>query len=329
MKDVVLLKGDGIGPEIVAATIKIIRASGADVIFHEYDVGQTAYEKTGELIPQETIAAIDRYKTVIKGPVTTPIGKGFRSVNVTLRLKYDLFANVRPAKSIEGVSPYKNVDIVTVRENTEDLYIGEEREIDGGFEAIKRITRFASERIIRYAFDYAIKNGRKKVTCVHKANILKRSDGLFLDIFKGVAAEYPQLEADDKIVDNMCMQLVTNPEKYDVLVAPNLYGDIISDLIAGLVGGLGLVSGANLGNDVAIFEAVHGSAPDIAGKGMANPTALINAAVTALYHVGEEKAAKKIRAALDKTLREKTALTKDLGGNSSTEEFTQAIIKNI
>ncbi|MBO4262872.1 MAG: isocitrate/isopropylmalate dehydrogenase family protein [Clostridia bacterium] len=329
MKDVVLLKGDGIGPEIVAATIKIIRASGADVIFHEYDVGQTAYEKTGELIPQETIAAIDRYKTVIKGPVTTPIGKGFRSVNVTLRLKYDLFANVRPAKSIEGVSPYKNVDIVTVRENTEDLYIGEEREIDGGFEAIKRITRFASERIIRYAFDYAIKNGRKKVTCVHKANILKRSDGLFLDIFKNVAAEYPQLEADDKIVDNMCMQLVTNPEKYDVLVAPNLYGDIISDLIAGLVGGLGLVSGANLGNDVAIFEAVHGSAPDIAGKGMANPTALINAAVTALYHVGEEKAAKKIQAALDKTLREKTALTKDLGGNSSTEEFTQAIIKNI
>ena len=329
MKDVVLLKGDGIGPEIVAATIKIIRASGADVIFHEYDVGQTAYEKTGELIPAETLAAIDRYKTVIKGPVTTPIGKGFRSVNVTLRLKYDLFANVRPAKSIEGVSPYKNVDIVTVRENTEDLYIGEEREIDGGFEAIKRITRFASERIIRYAFDYAIKNGRKKVTCVHKANILKRSDGLFLDIFKGVAAEYPQLEADDKIVDNMCMQLVTNPEKYDVLVAPNLYGDIISDLIAGLVGGLGLVSGANLGNDVAIFEAVHGSAPDIAGKGMANPTALINAAVTALYHVGEEKAAKKIRAALDKTLREKTALTKDLGGNSSTEEFTQAIIKNI
>ena len=246
MTDIVLLPGDGIGPEIVEAVCNILDAAGADLKYHTYDIGQTSYEKCGELIPQETLEAIKNYKVALKGPVTTPIGKGFRSVNVNLRLAFDLYINLRPAYSIDNISKYKNVDIVTVRENTEDLYIGEEREIENGFEAIKRITIPATDRIIRYAFEYAKNNNRKKVTCIHKANILKNSDGLFLKRFKEIASEYPEIAYDDKIIDNMCMQLVMYPEKYDVLVAPNLYGDIISDLIAGLVGGLGLVPGANL-----------------------------------------------------------------------------------
>lgn len=329
MNDIVLLKGDGIGPEITNCVVKILDAAGAKLNYKEFDIGQSSFDKCGELIPKETLAAIEKCKVVLKGPVTTPVGKGFRSVNVSLRLAFDLYVNLRPAKSIKGISKYENVDIITVRENTEDLYIGEEKEIDDGFEAIKRITKKSSERIIRYAFEYAKNNGRKKVTCIHKANILKKTDGLFLSIFNDVAKDYTEIEPDNKIIDNMCMQLVMYPEKYDVLVAPNLYGDIISDLIAGLVGGLGLVSGANIGKDVAIFEAVHGSAPDIAGKGIANPIALLNAACMMLMHIGENDVATKINMAVDKVLKNKNVLTSDLGGSASSEEFTGEIIRNL
>ena len=329
MNEIVLLKGDGIGPEITSAVVKILAEAGADLKYREFDIGQTAFDKCGELIPQETLDAIKDLKIALKGPVTTPIGKGFKSVNVSLRLAFDLFVNLRPAQSIEGISKYNNVDIVTIRENTEDLYIGEEKEIDGGFEAIKRITTKSSERIIRYAFEYAKKFDRKKVTCIHKANILKKTDGLFLSLFNDIAKEYPSIEADNKIIDNMCMQLVMYPEKYDMLVAPNLYGDIISDLIAGLVGGLGLVSGANIGSDVAIFEAVHGSAPDIAGKGIANPLALLNAACMMLDYMDKKDISKRISNAVDKVLKSKLVLTQDLGGKASTEEFAREIIKNL
>lgn len=329
MNEIVLLKGDGIGPEITSAVVKILDAAGADLKYREYDIGQTAFDKCNELIPQETLDAIKECKIALKGPVTTPVGKGFRSVNVSLRLAFDLFVNLRPAQSIEGISKYNNVDIVTIRENTEDLYIGEEKEIDGGYEAIKRITTKSSERIIRYAFEYAKKFDRKKVTCIHKANILKKTDGLFLSLFNDIAKEYPSIEADNKIIDNMCMQLVMYPEKYDMLVAPNLYGDIISDLIAGLVGGLGLVSGANIGSYVAIFEAVHGSAPDIAGKGIANPLALLNAACMMLDYMDKKDISKKISNAIDKVLKSKLVLTQDLGGKASTEEFAREIIKNL
>ncbi|MGM9971411.1 MAG: isocitrate/isopropylmalate dehydrogenase family protein, partial [Anaeroplasmataceae bacterium] len=262
-------------------------------------------------------------------PVTTPVGKGFKSVNVQLRLAFDLYVNLRPAYSFKGLSKFQNVDIVTVRENTEDLYIGEEHQIDGGYEAIKRITEAGSERIIRYAFEYALNNGRKKVTCIHKSNILKQSDGLFLRTFNKIAEEFPTIEADSKIVDNMCMQLVMYPEKYDVLVAPNLYGDIISDLIAGLIGGLGLVPGANLGRDVAIFEAVHGSAPDIAGKGVADPIAMLMSACMMLDHIGQGECATKIRNSIKKVLEEKIGLTPDLGGSGTTKTLTEAIIANL
>lgn len=327
--DIVLLPGDGIGPEIVDAVTEILDAAGADLNYHKYEIGAAEYERNGKLIPDETIDAINKYKIALKGPVTTPIGKGFKSVNVQLRLKFDLYINLRPAYSIANISKFQNVDIVTVRENTEDLYIGEEHAIDDGFEAIKRITVKASDRIIRFAFEYAKQNGRKKVTCVHKANILKQSDGLFLQRFNEIAKEYPDITPDTKIVDNMCMQLVINPSQFDVIVAPNLYGDILSDLIAGLVGGLGLVPGANLGKEVAIFEAVHGSAPDIAGKGIANPIALLEAAVMMLNHIGKKDIADKITNAILKTLTNGESLTKDLGGNANTKELTKAIINNL
>lgn len=329
MKDIVLLKGDGIGPEITEAVCKIVMASGANVAFHPYNVGMTAYEECGALLPKEVFDAIEKYKYVLKGPITTPIGTGFRSINVELRLAFDLYANVRPAKSIPGISKFHNVDIVTVRENTEDLYLGIEREIPDGYEAIKRITKMKSERIIRYAFELAKMQQRKKVTCVHKANILKKSDGLFLTIFKQIAKDYPGIEVDDKIIDNMCMQLVMHPEQFDVIVAPNLYGDILSDLIAGLVGGLGLVPGANLSDTVKIYEAVHGSAPDISGLGIANPTALLEAALMLLEELEEKKAAQKIRNALHLVFQEKRVLPKDLGGTAGTNAFVEEIIKNL
>ena len=329
MTDVVLFEGDGIGPEITKAVVEILDAAGAKIKWHTYMIGQTAYEKLGELIPAESKEAISKYKVALKGPVTTPLGKGFKSVNVQLRLAFDLYTNLRPASSYKGLSKFENVDIVTVRENTEDLYIGEEHEIEGGYEAIKRITEKGSERIIRYAFEYAKNNGRKKVTAIHKSNILKNSDGLFIKVFDKVAAEYPTIEADKKIVDNMCMQLVMYPDKYDVLVAPNLYGDIISDLIAGLVGGLGLVPGANLGKDVAIFEAVHGSAPDIAGKGIADPIAMLMSACMMLDHINQADVADKIRASIRKVLENKIDVTPDLGGIGTTETITKAIINNL
>ena len=327
--DIVLLPGDGIGPEIVSAVTEILDAAGANLEYHKYEIGEAEYLRNGKLIPDETIDAINKYKIALKGPVTTPIGKGFKSVNVQLRLKFDLYTNLRPAYSIANISKFQKVDIVTVRENTEDFYIGEEHAIEDGFEAIKRITVKASDRIIRFAFEYAKTNGRKKVTCVHKANILKQSDGLFLQRFNEIAKEYPDITPDTKIVDNMCMQLVINPSQFDVIVAPNLYGDILSDLIAGLVGGLGLVPGANLGKEVAIFEAVHGSAPDIAGKGIANPIALLEAAVMMLEHIGKLDVATKIKNAILKTLTNGESLTKDLGGNANTKELTAAIIKNL
>lgn len=329
MTDVVLFEGDGIGPEITKAVVEILEKAGAQIKWHPYLIGQTAYEKLNELIPEESKEAISKYKVALKGPVTTPLGKGFKSVNVQLRLLYDLYTNLRPASSYKGLSRFQNVDIVTVRENTEDLYIGEEHAIDGGYEAIKRITEKGSERIIRYAFEYAKNNGRKKVTAIHKSNILKNSDGLFIKVFDRVALEYPEIEADKKIVDNMCMQLVMYPEKYDVLVAPNLYGDIISDLIAGLVGGLGLVPGANLGKDVAIFEAVHGSAPDIAGKGVADPIAMLMSACMMLDHIGQSDVAEKIRKSIRVVLENKIDVTPDLGGNGTTESITRAIINNL
>ena len=329
MTDVVLFEGDGIGPEITKAVVEILDAAGAKINWHPYMIGQTAYEKSGELIPAESLEAIKKYKVALKGPVTTPVGKGFKSVNVQLRLAFDLYVNLRPAYSFKGISKFQNVDIVTVRENTEDLYIGEEHPIEGGYEAIKRITEVGSRRIIKYAFDYARKMGRKKVTCIHKSNILKNSDGLFLRIFNEVAQDYPDIIPDTKIVDNMCMQLVMYPDKYDVLVAPNLYGDIISDLIAGLIGGLGLVPGANLGKDAAIFEAVHGSAPDIAGKGVADPIAMLMSACMMLDHINQEDIANKIRESIKKVLEEKIDLTPDLGGNGTTESITKAIINNL
>ena len=329
MNKIVLLEGDGIGPEITNSVVKILDAVNANIEFEKYDIGQTSFDKNGVLITDELYNAINKYKIVLKGPVTTPVGSGFKSVNVSLRLKYDLYANVRPIKSIENISKYKNVDIVIIRENTEDLYIGEEKQIEGGYEAIKRITENASKRIIKYAFEYAKNNNRKKVTCTHKANILKKTDGLFLNVFNEIAKEYNDIESDNKIIDNMCMQLVMYPENYDIIVAPNLYGDIISDLAAGLIGGLGLVCGSNVGNDVAIFEAVHGSAPDIAGKNIANPVALLNAACSMLKYVGKDEISNKINDAIQKTFINKNCLTKDLGGLATTEEFTNEIIKNL
>ena len=327
--DIVLLEGDGIGPEISKAVTKIIDATGVKINYHRYIVGVQALEKYGVLIPDEVFNAIKEYKIALKGPLTTPIGTGFKSINVQLRLAFDLYSNVRPATSYANISKYENVDIVTVRENTEDLYIGEEHEIEDGFEAIKRITKEKSERIIRYAFEYAKKNNRKQVTCIHKANILKKTDGLFLSIFNQIKEEYPDIQANDKIIDNMCMQLVMYPEKYDVLVAPNLYGDIISDLIAGLTGGLGLTPAANIGKDVAIFEAVHGSAPDIAGQNKANPIAMLLSSCMMLDYINEKEAANRIRNAIKTVLNNRINLTPDLNGTGTTESITEAIINNL
>ena len=320
---ITLFKGDGIGPEITAQLKKVFSALRLDIEYEEFLIGQRAYEKYGVLITEDAIESIKRNKIAIKAPVTTPIGTGFKSVNVQLRLLFDLYVNFRPAKSIEGImSRFRDIDIVTFRENTEDLYVGDEYEIEDGFVAKKIITRQASERIIRYAFEYAKKHGRKKVTCIHKANILKKSDGLFLDTFNKIKEEYKEIEADNKIIDNACMQLVTNPNQFDCIVAPNLYGDIITDLIAGLIGGLGF------GKDVAIFEAVHGSAPDIANKGIANPTALLLSGALMLDHIGETDKANMLRKAIETTIVDGNK-TIDAGGNLSTDDYVQAIINRI
>lgn len=331
MKTITVFKGDGIGPEICDATLKILEAAKAPLAFECFEVGEAEYERNGKLIPDEAYASFEKNKILLKAPITTPIGKGFKSLNVTLRNKYDLYANIRPAKSNTAVkTPFDGVDIVTFRENTEDLYVGVEEQIDENtIHATKIITRKASERIIRDAFQYAVDNGRKKVTCVHKANILKMSDGLFLSIFKEIAKEFPQIEADDKIVDNVCMQLVMRPETFDVMVMPNLYGDIVSDLTSGLIGGLGLLPSCNLGTEYAMFEAVHGSAPDIAGKHVANPTAILWSACMMLEHLGEIECAANIRQAVDAVLKEADVLTPDLHGNASTEAYRDAIIAHL
>lgn len=331
MKTITVFKGDGIGPEITDAVIAILDAAKADLTYEVFNVGAAEYERNGALIPDAAFQSFEKNKVLLKSPVTTPIGKGFRSLNVMLRNKYDLYANIRPAKSNSAVpTPFPNVDIVTFRENTEDLYVGVEEQIDENtIHATKIITRKASERIIHDAFEYAISHGRHKVTCVHKANILKMSDGLFLSIFHEIAAKYPQIESNDKIVDNVCMQLVMYPQNFDVMVMPNLYGDIVSDLTSGLIGGLGLLPSSNLGTDYAMFEAVHGSAPDIAGMHIANPTALLWSACMLLEYIGKTDTAAAIRKAVDEVLAEHTTLTPDLGGTATTEQYKDAIIAHL
>ena len=332
MHNVTLIKGDGIGPSIMDVAVKVINASGAKINWETAEAGMDAYDKQGSLIPEQTLASIERNRIAFKGPLTTPIGKGFRSINVALRQQYDLYANVRPAKTWKGAQTrYDDVDIVVVRENTEGLYVGLEhyltKEKDIA-ESLAVVTRKGSERIVEYAFNYAKENGRKKVTACHKANILKFTSGLFLEVAREVAARHPDIEFDEKIVDASCMHLVMNPEQFDVIVTTNMFGDILSDLTAGLVGGLGLIPGANIGKDAALFEAVHGSAPDIAGKNIANPTAVIMAGVMMLNHLGETSAAAKIQAAVEKIIDESQFVTPDLNPQSKigTIEMGEAII---
>ena len=330
MHTVTIIPGDGIGPEVTDAMVKVVEASGAKINWEKVQAGEAVIEKYNTAIPDYVIDSIKKNNVAIEGPITTPVGKGFKSVNVTLRQNLDLYVNLRPIKSFKGIkSRYEDVDLVIVRENTEDLYAGIEHKIgDYAAESIKIITKPACERICKFAFDYAKDNNRKKVTGVHKANIMKLSDGLFLNTFREVAKDY-NIESDDLIVDAAAMNLVLNPENYDVMVMPNLYGDILSDLCSGLVGGLGIIPGANIGKDVAVFEAVHGSAPQIAGQNIANPTAIIQSAVMMLKYLGEVDAAKKIEKALEEVFLKGEKLTVDLGGNSTTEEFTDEIIKYI
>ena len=305
-----------------------MEATGVAIEWEQAEAGAAMIEKYGTPLPDETIESIRRNGVALKGPVTTPVGTGFRSVNVAMRKIFDLYANVRPAKTYPGViTKFENIDLVVVRENTEDLYAGIEHMVgEDAAESIKLITRKGCERIIRYAFDFAVREGRKKVTAVHKANIMKCTDGMFLDIARQIAKEYPQIEFNDSIVDAMCMRLVMHPEDYDVLVCPNLYGDIVSDLCAGLVGGLGLTPSANIGVSGAIFEPIHGSAPDIAGQHKINPTAAILSASMMLAHLGETKAAASIEQAVTKVISEGKTLTQDMGGSASTEEFADAVI---
>ena len=325
MKTITVFRGDGIGPEITDAVIEILNHAKADLDYEIFDVGEAVFNKCQEYIPQQALDSFQKNKVLLKSPITTPIGKGFRSLNVTLRTKYDLWANIRPAKSNPALDTYfKDIDIVTFRENTEDLYVGKEEVIDD-----KIITKKASSRIIKAAFEYCVKHNRKKLTCVHKANILKKTDGLFLEIFKDIAKEYPQIQSNSLIVDNTCMQLVMNPWQFDVMVMPNLYGDIISDLTSGLIGGLGLLPSCNKGDEYAMYEAVHGSAPDIAGKGIANPSALLLSACMMLDDLGQINVAQNIRNALNEVFLEKKVLTPDLKGHSTTQEFVQEIIKKL
>lgn len=332
MPTITLIPGDGIGPEITDAVVAILDAAGADLDYDEQQAGLTAFREVGDLIPRELVESVETHKVALKGPLTTPIGEGFKSINVTLRQMFDLYQNVRPCRSIPGVkSRFDKVDLVLFRENTEGMYSGFEiydarNEIADG---IARISRKGSERILRAAFDYARSVGRKKVTIIHKANIMKQSSGLFLRTGRQVAEAYPDLIVEDRIIDNMCMQLVMYPERYDVLVTTNLFGDILSDLAAGLVGGLGLVPGANIGATHAIFEAVHGSAPDIAGQGIANPSALLQSAIMMLRYLEQLETADRIETALFKTLANPEQVTGDLGGKQSTEAFAQHVIANL
>ena len=332
MKKITLIPGDGIGYEISESLVKIFDAAKVPVEFETENAGSDVYEKTGELIPESLYESVERNKIAIKGPITTPIGKGFRSINVYLRKKYDLYTNFRPSRNLPGIETrYDNIDLAIFRENTEGIYIGEEKyenEEKTSAIAVKRITRKGSERIIRSAFEYAKNNGISKVTVVHKANILKFTDGMFLDIAREISKEYENIELEELIIDNMCMQLVTNPERFKVIVTMNLYGDILSDLVAGLVGGLGVAPGANIGDDIAIFEAVHGSAPDIAGQNKANPLALLLSSIEMLKYLKLNDFAKNIEKAILKTLTD-GCKTADLDGNATTTEFTDKIIENL
>lgn len=328
---VTLIKGDGIGPEICDSMKKVLKTLGSKVEFEEVNAGASVFEKENTFIPDEVFKSIEKNKIAIKGPITTPIGHGFRSINVELRKKYDLFANIRPIKSIKNIkTKYENVDMVIFRENTEDLYMGLEEKIsDDEFHSIKVITRKKSERIIKAAFEYAKKFNRKKVTIVTKANIMKFTDGLFLNVGRETSKSYPDIEFEELLVDNTAMQMVLNPNKFDVIVTENLYGDILSDLGAGLVGGLGLIPGVNKGEDIAIYESVHGSAPDIAGKNLANPIAILLTASLMLDDIGEGNLSEKLRKSIEKTMEDKKNHTKDLGGDASLEKITQEIIKNL
>ena len=333
MRKVTLIPGDGIGPEISKSVTDIFEAAGVEVEFEIENAGEKVYNETGELIPESLYKSIEKNKVALKGPITTPIGKGFRSINVYLRKKYDLYSNIRPIKTLPGIKTrYENIDLVIFRENTEGLYIGEEKfenEEQTSAIAIKRITKKGSFRIIKAAFEYAKANNLNKVTVVHKANILKVTDGLFLDTAREIAKDYPGITVEEVIIDNMCMQLVMNPEKYQVIVTMNLYGDILSDLCAGLVGGLGLAPGANIGEDIAVFEAVHGSAPDIAGQNKANPLALLFTSIDMLKYLKENEKAEQIEKAVLRILEKGEVLTADLGGSATTEELTAEIIKNL
>ena len=328
---ITLIPGDGIGPEVTEAVVKILASTGVSIDWERHDAGVRAVETTGKTLPQALLDSIIRNRVALKGPVTTPIGEGFTSVNVGLRKTLDLYSNLRPVANLPGVSArFQNIDLVIVRENTEDLYSGLEHVvIPGVVESLKIITEKASTRIARFAFEHARTNGRKKVTAIHKANIMKLGDGLFLESARAVAKQFADIAYDERIVDAACMQLVMKPEQFDVMLLPNLYGDIVSDLCAGLVGGLGLVPGANLGEKGAVFEAVHGSAPDIAGQNVANPIALLMSALMMLDHIGERAAAARIRAALTRVLIAGRVRTRDLGGDATTSGFAEALCREI
>ena len=328
---ITLIPGDGIGPEVTSSVVSIIEAAGVQIAWEPFDAGVTALETSGSPLPDELIASVRRNKVALKGPVTTPVGEGFTSVNVGLRKALDLYSNLRPVANLPYVrSRFENVDLVIVRENTEDLYSGLEHEVvPGVVESLKIITERASTRIAQFAFDYAERKGRKRVTAIHKANIMKLGDGLFIRCARNIAATHPNIAYDEQIVDAACMNLVMRPEKFDVLLLPNLYGDIVSDLCAGLVGGLGTVGAANLGETVGVFEAVHGSAPDIAGRNIANPIALLRSGLLMLDHIGESAAARRIESALVRVLATPERTTRDLGGKASTTEFTHAIVQSL
>ncbi len=333
-KKVTLIPGDGIGPEIIAAVKTVFHALEAPVEWEEENAGLAAWEEQGSLLPQSLLSSLERNRVALKGPITTPVGEGFRSVNIQLRQHFDLYANVRPSKTSDAIATRfsdVNIDLVVIRENTEGLYSGLEYvdERLGIVDSIARVTTMGCERIVRAAFEYAKRNNRKRVTLVHKANILKQAGAALLNAGKAIKPEYPDIAMDDLIIDNMCMQLVTRPERYDVIATTNLFGDILSDLSAGLVGGLGVAAGANIGDDMAIFEAVHGSAPDIAGKGLANPTAILKSAGMLLHHIGESDLADQLDAAIETTLRNKAHRTRDLGGAASTQAFADTIAKHI
>jgi isocitrate dehydrogenase (NAD+) len=335
MRTITLIPGDGIGPEIVSVTLEVIKATGVQIEWEYQEAGLSAIEKYKDPLPEHVLESITRNKVLLKGPLTTPVGSGFRSVNVALRKEFDLYVNLRPVRSFEGIqSIWHNIDLIIFRENTEEFYSGIEHYIDSAksaAETIGIVTRFGSERILRFAFDYAKAHKRKKVTIVHKANILKYTGGLFLDVGKTMSKEYPEFETNDRIVDNMSMQLVMNPHQFDVIVTTNLFGDILSDLCSGLVGGLGMAPGANIGKEISMFEAVHGSAPDIAGKNMANPSAIILASAMMLRHIGELNAANKIENAVIRTIKDARFLTRDLNPENpvTTTVMAQEIIRNL